>query len=68
MDEDGEVDDLDDLSGGGDEEEEEEEEEDGIENLDDDGDDADFWKLHIYFIWIKIIKMGVCSNKNLTFK
>ena len=42
MDENGEGDDIDDLSGGGDEEEEEEEEEDGIENLDDDGEDADF--------------------------
>ncbi|CAD8045893.1 unnamed protein product [Paramecium sonneborni] len=42
MDEDGEGDEIDDLSGGGDEEDEEEEEEDGIENLDDDGEDADF--------------------------
>lgn len=64
MEEDGDVDDLVDLSGGGDEEEEEEEEEDGIENLDDEGDDADFWNLHIYIICINIIKMGVCLNKN----
>ncbi|CAD8044187.1 unnamed protein product [Paramecium primaurelia] len=42
MDEDGEVDDIDDLSGGENEEEEEEEDDDGIENLDDDGEDADF--------------------------
>ncbi|CAD8047106.1 unnamed protein product [Paramecium primaurelia] len=42
MDEDGEVDDIDDLSGGENEEEEEEEDEDGIENLEDDGEDADF--------------------------
>ncbi|CAD8146267.1 unnamed protein product [Paramecium pentaurelia] len=42
MDEDGELDDIDDLSGGENEEEEEEEDEDGIENLDDDGEDADF--------------------------
>ncbi|CAD8047277.1 unnamed protein product [Paramecium sonneborni] len=42
LDEDVEGDDIDDLSGGGDEEEGEEDEEDGIENLDDDGEDADF--------------------------
>ncbi|CAK78831.1 unnamed protein product (macronuclear) [Paramecium tetraurelia] len=40
LDEDGKVDDLDDLSGG--EDEEEEDEQDVIENLDDDGEDEDF--------------------------